>query len=273
MSYEVVIPARNEEDNIVATIKALKNQSLSPRKIIVVDDGSNDFTYIKAKKYADIVIHQPDRGFNALGTAEIPKVFNAGLRRVSLNSKFVLICSADAILPSNYFEKILKEMRSDPKLVIASGGLKTDEFFQDSHPRGTRVVRTDFWRSINNLQYPEKLGWEDWLVYKAYQKGFNARRIPGLYTTSKRNPFKTKIRIAYSHGKTMRILGYYWLYALTRAIKFFYYNPKSGIKMIAGYLSTLHEEKLDVADWLKSHQKMVLLQRVRRHILHSFRKP
>lgn len=46
----VVIPARNEEETLPATLKMLKAQTLRPRAIIVVDDGSTDKTAEIARK-------------------------------------------------------------------------------------------------------------------------------------------------------------------------------------------------------------------------------
>ena len=50
----VVIPAYNEERFIEKTIKEIKR--LYDIKVIVIDDGSNDSTYEKAKSFSDIVM-------------------------------------------------------------------------------------------------------------------------------------------------------------------------------------------------------------------------
>ena len=57
----IVIPAYNEERFIEKTIREIK--SLYDIKVIVIDDGSVDSTYEKAKSCADIVIkHEKNRG-------------------------------------------------------------------------------------------------------------------------------------------------------------------------------------------------------------------
>jgi len=52
----VIIPARNEEHSLPHLLDSLKNQTLKPYEIIVVDDGSEDKTSEIAKKYGAIVV-------------------------------------------------------------------------------------------------------------------------------------------------------------------------------------------------------------------------
>jgi glycosyltransferase involved in cell wall biosynthesis len=52
----IVIPAKNSEKYISKTIRSLKNQTIKPEQIIVVDDGSNDNTYkISVKNGAQVI--------------------------------------------------------------------------------------------------------------------------------------------------------------------------------------------------------------------------
>jgi cellulose synthase/poly-beta-1,6-N-acetylglucosamine synthase-like glycosyltransferase len=50
---DVVIPALNEEKNIPLCLASLMRQTLRPRKIILVDDGSTDKTPAYAKDFCD----------------------------------------------------------------------------------------------------------------------------------------------------------------------------------------------------------------------------
>jgi glycosyltransferase involved in cell wall biosynthesis len=262
MGYEVVIPARNEEKHLKKTLLAIRRQSIPPKKIIVVNDGSTDRTSEIAKEYADVVVDLPDRGFSALGTPEIPKVFNKGLEQVSPEAEYILICGADAVIPEKFFETIRDEMVKNPELVIASGKLENDPSYEGSPPRGTRVVKAAFWRDVSSLRYPEVLGWESWLVFKALEMGKSVKRLPDLITKAQRPPSKTRARHAYSTGKGMRLLGYDWKYALARAGKIFMTNPIAGMKMIAGYISTTNGEKSDVAEWVGKTQRKRFWRRV-----------
>ena len=53
-SVDLVIPARNEQDNIVRCLASVLRQTLRPRKIVVVDDGSTDATSARAQAFAKL---------------------------------------------------------------------------------------------------------------------------------------------------------------------------------------------------------------------------
>lgn len=270
--YDVVIPARNEEKYLKSTLISIKKQSLPPNRIIVVNDGSTDGTSEIASSIADVVVNLKDRGYSALGTADIPKTFNKGLERVAPEANYVMICGADALLPGNYVGTILSEMKRDPKLVIASGGLDEDPDYGEALPRGTRVVRTDFWRSVNGLKYPVTLGWESWLVYKALQLEFNVKRIQYLKIRSQRHPIRGALRRAYSKGIAMRLLGYTWKSAIARAFRYFLLNPNAGVEMISGYIYARRMHVLDVASWVKKNQNEQFPNKIRFYISHIFKR-
>lgn len=52
----VIIPARNEEHNLPALLSSLETQSVRPREVLVVDDGSTDRTAEAARRHGATVI-------------------------------------------------------------------------------------------------------------------------------------------------------------------------------------------------------------------------
>jgi len=269
MGYEAVIPARNEERHLEKTLLAIRRQTIPPNKIIVVNDGSTDRTSEIAEKFADIVVELSDRGYNAIATSAISGVINQGLMRTSPDSEHILICGADAVLPEDFFEVISEEMEKDPLLVVASGRLEGSQAYEGLPPRGTRVVRADFWRAANGLRYPEAPGWESWLVFKALERGMKVKRIPHLITDAQRPPSKTKIKKARSIGASMNTLGYYWVYAVGRAFRYFLSDPKAGLEMLWGFLSTRGTERMDVAPWVNEYQRKNLWKSIKNFLWKS----
>lgn len=262
LKYAVVIPARNEGKYLEKTLLALRRQTIPPNQIIVVDDGSSDETGKIAAKYADVIVRLPDRGYNAVGTPQLSKVINQGLKRVEKDVDYVLICGADNILPENFFEKILVRMKANPKLVMASGIAKGEPYSKQS-PSGTRVVDAKFWREVNNLQYPEVWGWEDWLYLKALQLGYVTACFADIVTQPQR-PILTHERAwkARLWGKAMYALGYDWRYALGRCVLTFLKKPKAGLNMFVGWLLHENTRRLDIANWVNKTQKNRFWKRV-----------
>lgn len=61
-SLSVIIPARNEERNLPALLHSLKNQTVQPLEILVVDDESEDDTARVAIQYgATVISRTPDK--------------------------------------------------------------------------------------------------------------------------------------------------------------------------------------------------------------------
>ena len=270
LHYEVVVPARNEEKHLPRTLQAIRQQTIPAKTIIVINDGSTDYTEEIARNLADIVVIRQDRGYSALGTREMPRTLNEGLSKVSPEATHLLICGADCILPPHYVETILAEMAKDPLLVVASGHNLGDEVGELGTgpyppPRGTRLVRTDFWHKASNLRYPETYGFETWLNNKARSMGYHILRIPGLITQAQRSPQKTSIKIALARGRGMYEQGYIGYYALARSIRYFFLKPSAGVKMIVGYIGS-HGPKLDTADYLAQQQRTRFWWRVRDYL-------
>ena len=77
-AYSVVIPAFNAEATIDETLQSVFRQSLAPRAVIVVDDGSTDATAARVEAHGGIVrlVRQANtgaggattRGFSLVGT-------------------------------------------------------------------------------------------------------------------------------------------------------------------------------------------------------------
>ncbi len=266
MNYEIVIPARNEEKYLEKTLQSVKEQTIPPNRLIVVDDGSTDRTYEIACLYADLVIKRIDRGFSALGTTEITEVFNAGLREVSEDADFVLINGADDILPPNYVEVLYNTMVSDPLFAMISGRTHDEAQKYTGLPPhgGGRLVNADLWRQTNGLQYPKTLGWETWLIYKFRMMGYRAEKINNISYRPQRPPIKGAMKRAYEKGKEMKALGYTGRYTLLRAIQFSMKSPIAGFRLLLGYFS--QKEQLDCAEWVANEQRRIFWKRLGFHL-------
>jgi len=125
--YILITPAYNEEKNIEALIECIIAQTIRPIKWLIVNDGSVDRTEELVKKYV-----QKD-GFIEVLTLERENVESYYSRKTTAFLKgyeyikntchydFIASLDADIIMPSDYYENILKEFYKNPMLGIASG--------------------------------------------------------------------------------------------------------------------------------------------------------
>lgn len=126
----VLIPAFNEAENIGQTVESIKSQTVQPKEIFVVDDGSTDNTGQIAKKLGARVLRSP-------GTRSKAGAQNYGLPAV--NTELVMTVDADTTLAPDAIEKILPAL-SDPKVGAACGSV---------YPKNVRVL----WERGRYIEY------------------------------------------------------------------------------------------------------------------------
>ena len=139
MKFLIVIPAHNEEENILPCLESLKNQTFQDFKCVIVNDGSTDktqeiverFIQIPNTKYQILHLkkseHQPG--------AKVVRTFDKGLEAENL-VEFDVVCKfdADIIFPENYLEKINEVYEKNPKAGMVSGLVYIKKGFDSAQP-------------------------------------------------------------------------------------------------------------------------------------------
>lgn len=125
MKFLIIIPAHNEEENILPCLESLKNQTFQDFKCIIVNDGSTD-------KTQEIVEHFIQKNFKFQISnlesskhepgAKVVRTFNKGLETENLE-EFEVVCKfdADIIFPANYLEKVNEVYEKNPNIGMVSG--------------------------------------------------------------------------------------------------------------------------------------------------------
>ena len=118
-TVDVVIPAFNEECNIVRCLASVLRQTLRPRRIVVVDDGSRDATAARALAFCtshgvEITVVQR---FKSIGkTPTIREQARA------LDSDVLFVLDADTVLESNdYLERTVRDLHQAVGIASACG--------------------------------------------------------------------------------------------------------------------------------------------------------
>ena len=180
-AYYIIIPSHNEEKFISLTLQSLVEQTVLPKKIVVVNDNSTDKTadivLAFAEKHSFISLVNKTSDAIHLPGSKVIQAFQKGLESIDDNYDFIVKADADLIFPANYFETIIKHFQSDERIGMAGGFAyieKNGEFILENltdkdHIRGAfKSYRKETFKQIGGLK--PAMGWDtvDELLCKFY---------------------------------------------------------------------------------------------------------
>lgn len=112
LTLSIIIPAYNEEDQIVDCLESIATQSVKPEEVIVVDNNSIDNTSRLAEKYHFVkVIKETNQG--------IVYARNAGFDQVKTD--IIARIDADTQLPENWVKTVKKHFLNNSLPIAVSG--------------------------------------------------------------------------------------------------------------------------------------------------------
>ena len=172
MDYYIIIPAHNEEAYLADTLHSVSAQTLQPKKVIIVNDNSNDATESiidefngKFKFFAKL---NTSSSKEHLPGSKVINAFRKGLVLLDNEYDFIVKLDADVILPSHYFETIASVFKEKTKVGIAGGfvyELNSNGTWELNHPMDKKHVRGAFkaytkacFKSIGGLK--NAMGWD-----------------------------------------------------------------------------------------------------------------
>ena len=206
MKFLLIIPAHNEEKNILFCLESLKNQTFQDFKCIIVNDGSTDKTQEIVEKFVEnnlqFEIYNLKESEYSPG-AKVVRTFDKGLELVDFEN-FDVVCKfdADIIFPENYLKKINEVYEKNPKAGMVSGIVKIKKSifeknlafdFKDeksqwtfenisskNHVRGPiKSYRKECFQDMNGLR--PVLGWDNIDVMLAKKHGWETVTIKDLW--------------------------------------------------------------------------------------------
>jgi len=244
--YWVCMITKNGSNTIRQTLDSITAQTIPPKVIVIVDDGSTDETgaIIQARLSEDSprlhLIRLPDRGYDI---RRVPANINAAYAYVEANPEkwdYSMISGDDCIYPPNYSESLLSKLAEDSKLVIVSGdwGVPPPPDWIKAPQGAGRFIKESFWREVGG-KYPVAYGWESWLLFKAMELGYGIANFTQLRYVHMRPSGSVH---KFSHwGTAMRTLGYHPLLVFLRVAKNLIQSAEpislqGNLSMLANYL-------------------------------------
>lgn len=171
MNFYIIIPAHNEDNFIGKTLESLVNQTLVPKRLIVVNDNSTDKTQQIVETYAAkfnwITILNSESSDTHLPGSKIINAFNKGLEKLDENYDILCKFDADLIFPDTYLKQIASHFKANKKLGMASGFcyIEKDELWilenltNKDHIRGAlKAYRKACFEQIGQLK--PSMGWD-----------------------------------------------------------------------------------------------------------------
>lgn len=256
MDFYIVIPAHNEADSIGLTIHSLVNQTLKPKRIVVVNDNSTDNTesivdsYVKKHSFISLVNNKSSN--QHLPGSKIINAFYKGFD--TLDDQYDVICKfdADLIFPSNYLEVISNHFKKNNRLGMASGFCYIEKDNQwvlenltrKDHIRGAlKAYKKDCFLEIGKLK--PSMGWDtiDELLAKYYNWDIltdESLHVKHLKPTGISYNKASK----YLQGEAMYKMRYGFIITSISALKLAYKKGSSALfkDYIAGYFKAKKEK-------------------------------
>jgi len=173
--YVLITPAHNEEAFIQETIESMINQTISPVKWVIVDDGSTDKTpeiisrYLGQHLWIEMVQlpQRRDRSFAAKVHS-----FNAGYQKAKgLQYEIIGNLDADISFDKDFFAFLVERFAEDPTLGVAGTifreegySSETDSFEGPTHVSGQcQLFRRKCFEEIGGY-IPYRAGGIDWMA-------------------------------------------------------------------------------------------------------------
>lgn len=191
MNIYIVIPAHNEEAFITKTLQSLTEQTLLPKKIIVVNDNSSDDTQNIVDRFSEkhpfissIFVASEDKHVPG---SKVVRAFKKGLDE--LDNNYDLVCKFDADLqfPKEYLESIASTFNSNPECGMVGGfcyienndNWVLENLTNKDHIRGAlKAYRKECFTQINGLK--DTMGWDTIDELIAQYHGWTIKTIPSL---------------------------------------------------------------------------------------------
>jgi cellulose synthase/poly-beta-1,6-N-acetylglucosamine synthase-like glycosyltransferase len=135
LNLGVLVPVYNESTGIIKTIDCLLKQTEMPKQIIIVNDGSTDYTFNKLAIGYGFKCENTHPSSTLYASEHFPNLFlfdkkNSGkadsLNQVMhhINCDIVVTVDADTLLETDAISEAYQAFKQDPTLVAACGVLK-----------------------------------------------------------------------------------------------------------------------------------------------------
>jgi len=233
MAYGVSLICRNEQENIEKCIEGIFSQSIRPKKVVIVDDGSTDDTpeIIKCLMKVHPEIHYV--------RIKVPRIFKGWNIAVAINQTlkeimevssvpWIVRMDSDAILNNpTTFELMINYMEKNPDLGVTGAYYKnkmirhiTDAVRMYRRECIEQVMKTN---CIQQGEYPMMYGHDSFVIFRARWLGWKCRPTDVQYYDIR--PYKRKLWQWYQTGRFRYHNGFSLLHSIGSFFRYIKKKP------------------------------------------------
>lgn len=273
MNFYIVIPAHNEESSIGATLESLANQTLLPKRVVVVNDNSTDNTQnivsAFAEKHPFITLINSKSSNKHLPGSKIINAFYKGFE--TLDDEYDVICKfdADLIFPENYLAQLTSHFEANKTLGMAAGFCYIEKngdwvlenLTRKDHIRGAlKAYRKTCFNDIGQLK--PSMGWDtvDELLAKYY--GWEILTDDSLHVKHlKPTGISYNKASKYLQGEAMYKMRYGFTITLISAAKLAY--KKHSFSLFKDYMAGYFKAQNKKIDFLVTEEEGQFIRNLR----------
>ena len=273
MNFYIIIPAHNEESSIGLTLDSLVNQTLLPKRLVIVNDNSTDNTQniIEAYsfKYSWISLINVKSSNEHLPGTKIINAFYKGYETLDDNYDVICKFDADLIFPNNYLELLSVHFKANNRLGMAAGFCyieKNNDWVLENltrkdHIRGAlKAYKKECFIQIGKLK--PSMGWDtvDELLAKFYDWEIltdDTLHVKHMKPTGISYNKASK----YLQGEAMHKMRYGFIITFISAVKLAY--KKGSFSLFKDYMAGYFKAKKEKIEYLVSEEEGVFIRDLR----------
>lgn len=273
MNFYIVIPCHNEAAFIKQTLDSLVNQTLLPKKVVVVNDQSQDESgeIISAFAKTHSFIHLLDiKSSDAhLPGSKVIQAFQKGIN--TLDEEYDIMCKfdADLIFPPNYIEVIASHFKSNSKVGMAGGfcyiekenSWVLENLTNKDHIRGAlKAYRKQCFKDINGLK--AAMGWDTIDELLAKYHNWEIKTDQSLHVKHLKPTGNTYNKAAqFKQGEAFYGMRYGFLLTFIASTKLA--KRKGSLKLLGDYLKGFWKAKRAKKQYLVTSSEGKFIRHIR----------
>ena len=253
----VVIKIYNEFEMLEDCIISLATQTMLPKQVLIVDDGSPNPGVVQeidrlSVKYSDLNIKclrlslKPEPNLDTVG-----RTWKEAWFEIKKDKKIAYfgMLDADTRLLENYYEVVISEMERNNKIGCASGAFiiksGTTEYIEKINvgakvgrkdARGSgKVIRTSLLSTIENY-FPE-VDWDTWINTRAKIHNLKSPQIDNVFMYQERPTTRVAGKDHFRNGRLTYHFGYNPILLFLKMIL----AKKGALTILRGYLNARRE--------------------------------